>query len=885
MTELFNCSFNNSFSDSTERHTLINNTGALFSSDKKYGTASGYFNGNSFLTYDENRSDFELGSTPILYSGTPGNMALSDNSFTLECWVKLEAGGQRYYPICSSFNFMTGSLTGDDGNLWTNKCGWVLQIDTSTGTLQMIGYAFGNWAGSVLQSPVNSIFFNTWTHIAIQSWTHQLVNYKLIYINGQSVFLYPANLENCTWTNTFENTTGTTHSCFYIGVGPRSQLTNPGQSWWYDINQDYNYTLNYKFKGRIDEFKLCEGNRYDSVTFIPIGGLAPSTTQPPIQEFFTYIEDGMSNLSETSLIPIMTSFYNPPITITSSGYLGSDNIVGAFRAFDGNLNTYWQATGAGPAILLINLGEDKKAINKYRIFCIAKSTFPTGWTLEGSNNLLDWTTLSFIEDYTSSISGFWTEWFYFNNAIPYQYYRLSTNIPPYTAQIKIGELVLVEAEKYNSAIIPSSLTMTGFVRVDTGGTPIASSYLYGGEISRAFDENSDTTWLPMTSENQWIGTRLNNFYKVTKLCLTVNGEQIFDYWKFQGSEDGATWYDLYTGTSFFEDRQCFTITNTNYYLYYRVLFLNWLSVPGLNNMELWVTPESISSYILSSSSSTTTYTTSTVTTQTTTTTLTFTSSSSMTSFSSTVYNPTTTQPPIYKNITNQVNVINANSSYIDHIVDNVLDESLFDYWECSVNSGPPYWIGLHFSESFIIDEYILYFNSAGTPKAWEFQGSNDNSAWTTLHVVTENFESGRLVNRFTNTTDYLHYRLYITEAQDGELDIRVDQIQIYSNSFNYVLESDMHYIGYKYTTPTVVKRYCFCVEDGSTFSEWKIQASNNEIIWNDIDIRKESECIGWKCIEIDNENAYLCWRLLIMKWGAFSTPGLSELEFYEAPGD
>jgi hypothetical protein len=176
---------------------------------------------------------------------------------------------------------------------------------------------------------------------------------------------------------------------------------------------------------------------------------------------------------------------------------------------------------------------------------------------------------------------------------------------------------------------------------------------------------------------------------------------------------------------------------------------------------------------------------------------------------------------------------------------------------------------------------VVYLNDNGLPKSWTFQGwSSEDGEWDILHTVTDNTRSGKLINRMSNSNEYSHYRLNITSMPEGELDVRIDQIQLFINSKGYILEADMHYIGYQYNDSTVVKRYCLCTKDTSTFTEWKLQGSNNGIIWTDVDVRKEPEFIGWKCIEINNELSYSFWRVLVMKWGTFSVPGLTEVEFY-----
>ena len=93
----------------------------------------------------------------------------------------------------------------------------------------------------------------------------------------------------------------------------------------------------------------------------------------------------------------------------------------------------------------------------------------------------------------------------------------------------------------------------------------------------------------------------------------------------------------------------------------------------------------------------------------------------------------------------------------------------------------------------------------------------------------------------------------------------------------------MHYVGFQYNDPIQVERYCFLIRGNSIFTRWKLQGSNNGIIWYDVDTRDEAEYIGWKCVEIVNQLSFTYWRLVFFRWSRFSTPGIAEVKFYTRP--
>ena len=266
--------------------------GTVTFTDCKVGIAAAYFDGTSFLINTTNTSHISTGNQLtlnqlpnaddfLLGAGYQGSWTQwSNNSFTIDCWVKPELGAGRYYPICSScaLNYENNAF----------KLGWVLQIDASTGHLQMIGYLAGDWLGNVVESQFQIPFDGDWTHITVSGWPvigSPSPAAQAMYKNGIPDHSY-ANMNGvCRFLN---SATTTTYAPFFIGLGPRSQFTNPGEAWGYDANPYYGY----HFKGAIDNFRICLDQRWPAIQtngnialdpFWPpgISTTAPPTTAPP----------------------------------------------------------------------------------------------------------------------------------------------------------------------------------------------------------------------------------------------------------------------------------------------------------------------------------------------------------------------------------------------------------------------------------------------------------------------------------------------------------------------------------------------------------------------------------------------------------------------------
>ena len=91
----------------------------------------------------------------------------------------------------------------------------------------------------------------------------------------------------------------------------------------------------------------------------------------------------------------------------------------------------------------------------------------------------------------------------------------------------------------------------------------------------------------------------------------------------------------------------------------------------------------------------------------------------------------------------------------------------------------PSWLEYDFGSGTVISFYSLYRSSSQpggwgsnnySPQNWTFQGSNDNSTWTTLDTETGqqiSYNASAAIFGFSNSTAYRYYRIYITTAVSG----------------------------------------------------------------------------------------------------------------------
>jgi hypothetical protein len=167
------------FLDLKSRHSFISHKTDV---ENDRTSKSAVLNGtDSYLEVLSNLEDFSLGSSPspTKVSNQKWTHAKDDNQFTIDCWIKPVFGGDRYYPICSSFSKQWWPL--NTGGIYNT--GWAFQVDCSTGKIQMVNYCLNKVL--IFESTL-TIKNNTWSHVAISAYqTPDLYSNKFFYVNGK----------------------------------------------------------------------------------------------------------------------------------------------------------------------------------------------------------------------------------------------------------------------------------------------------------------------------------------------------------------------------------------------------------------------------------------------------------------------------------------------------------------------------------------------------------------------------------------------------------------------------------------------------------------------------------------------------------------------------
>ena len=111
--------------------------------------------------------------------------------------------------------------------------------------------------------------------------------------------------------------------------------------------------------------------------------------------------------------------------------------------------------------------------------------------------------------------------------------------------------------------------------------------------------------------------------------------------------------------------------------------------------------------------------------------------------------------------------------------DEAFDNNLTEWW--GTNNVLPAWLkyDLGSGNADTVNKYTIYRDSgqpwywwaSDSPRAWRFEGSNDNNNWTILDVQSNQYivwDSPKQEYSFNNTTSYRYYRLYITDSNSSD---------------------------------------------------------------------------------------------------------------------
>jgi hypothetical protein len=101
----------------------------------------------------------------------------------------------------------------------------------------------------------------------------------------------------------------------------------------------------------------------------------------------------------------------------------------------------------------------------------------------------------------------------------------------------------------------------------------------------------------------------------------------------------------------------------------------------------------------------------------------------------------------------------------------------------AANTPLPQWLSMDFGSSVVIDGYTIFGDDQlQNPRNWTFEGSNNNTSWTTLHTVTLPSaiatNSTYSIASIGNIVGYRYYRINVTLNGTGTR-LRVRELELY----------------------------------------------------------------------------------------------------------
>jgi hypothetical protein len=123
--------------------------------------------------------------------------------------------------------------------------------------------------------------------------------------------------------------------------------------------------------------------------------------------------------------------------------------------------------------------------------------------------------------------------------------------------------------------------------------------------------------------------------------------------------------------------------------------------------------------------------------------------------------PTMTSNTAPSGVASAQNIYNNDSTYAAW---KAFDNDVNTYWNNLAQGdggGLPVWLKYDFGSANAKIVHSYFMNLYNYSNSWDFQGSNDNSAWTTLDSQT-NQTGGDHTYNISNTTAYRYYRINFT---------------------------------------------------------------------------------------------------------------------------
>jgi len=415
--------------DENGTHTITNTGVDISTVQKKYGTSSLYFSGTVDKLTIPDHEDFNLGTS----------------NFTFDVWV--------YFDLANSYHtiYEQRGVGIDDVDMWVEGS------NLSEGSIVFTSRVGGSKITEARTS-VNSVTANTWTHIAFVRYGTGLNNFS-IYVDGisQSISWGDDMLANTSFPNIPNDPT--------IGYGASTSTSA---------------------NGYLDNFRLTKGSALWTSNF---------DTSTDMQYVTAGSELAVSNVIGDLEIPgALESLAHTCWETTGSGYTidqctggiaasSSDYSTGyqASYAFDDDNNSFWNTTidnsnNNFPHWIRYDFGTgnekqiEKISITQYQL------RGPDDFTFEGSNNGVDWTTLSTYTGETWASDG--TSTYEFINGSSYRFYRIYMTSAQDGGDNEIGlrEVEMMENASSTTINVIVGQSVANAISLDTGVSEIVSAF-------------------------------------------------------------------------------------------------------------------------------------------------------------------------------------------------------------------------------------------------------------------------------------------------------------------------------------------------------------------------------------------------------------------------
>ena len=253
--------------------------------------------------------------------------------------------------------------------------------------------------------------------------------------------------------------------------------------------------------------------------------------------------------------------------------------------------------------------------------------------------------------------------------------------------------------------------------------------------------------------------------------------------------------------------------------------------------------------------------------------------------------------PVYADLTNGRGTVTPSFAAID--LESLVDDDVTTACNASIEEGTPVWVEYTSSSPMLLYGYQLFSgsDSAGDPKGWTLQASNDGRNWATLHEepdTTFSVRAERYSADVPTTNAYTHFRL-LFDLHEEQTTLSISEWQLMGRciddgdvtadggTISEGFDALTDHVGTTLVpTPLVaiyspnanyeLTAYSITANEGAEApAAWKLEGSTNGTTWKLIDQQTEAVFPYPNCTNvyrITPGTSYLHYRLTISDEGA-----------------